>query len=641
MAKPVVRLAAVQWAFWVGVAGLVARAGQVQLVRGGEYAEVASAQRTNRVVLPAARGNIYDRNGTPVALTVENYHVGVAPNELTERERAEVLLAKHLGLSRRTVRRELTEPFAYFHGPFTHTQVQPLLDLSGVYPEQNLARFYPASSLARALLGRPPAPGRPAGGLERVLDTLLTGTPGSAVVLRDVHGTQYESPSRVDAFPVPGHDVFLTIDIELQDIVESALDDALREFNAASGDVVVLNPKTGEILAATSRTRDGRSTTSVFTSAFEPGSTAKLFTAAALLMSGTAELKDLVWTENGKWTTEHRTIEDDHPHGWLTFRQVIEQSSNIGMAKLSSRLDHDVQYEMLRAFGIGAPTGVEYSSESSGILRRPHRWSQLTPASLAIGYEFAVTPLQLAQAYAVLANDGVLVRPGLIREVRDRRGKVVYRRETETVRRVIPASVAIELRAALRDVVYAGGTGDSAALTTYEVAGKTGTARRAGAGGYIPNSYTATFCSLFPADDPQLVMVVKLDDPDETYAAMTAAPLTRFVLEQVLAGKTRAIDRGRLSRRSEPIPETHMQSADDHPSVVPVPIPEVFEAPQKREVPDVIGMPFREAAKLLHGEGLRMRVSGWGRVRTTTPKAGSMVSKGTVILVRGDKRTAQ
>ncbi|MDJ0767070.1 MAG: penicillin-binding protein 2, partial [Myxococcota bacterium] len=519
MAKAKVRLQAVRLAFIVGVAVLGIRAVQVQLVDGDRYSAIATTQQTDSVVLPARRGTIYDRNGIPLALTVEKYHVGVAPNELNDVADDAQTIARSLGLSLREVRRSLRQTWAYFHGPFTSAQVQPLRSVRGIHlQDPEFERFYPDPDLARPVLGRPGADGSPAGGIERVLDSWLSGTPGHAVVLKDRQGQSYESPSRLGSFPVAGHDVFLTIDASLQEIVEDALDEAIQRFDAIGGDVVVLDPKTGEILALASLGRRGQSTTNAITSVYEPGSTAKIFTAAALLTEGLVAPTDSVWGEEGEYRTEHRVINDVHEAGWLNLRQTIEQSSNIGIVKFGDRLSPQSLYGMLRRFGLGSRTGVEYPIESAGILHRPHRWSGVSKGSLSMGYEVSVTPLQLAQAYGAIGNGGILMRPTFIDRIVGPNGDVKFERNPEPIRRVVSPEIARELLSALHGVVYEGGTGDSAALNSYRVAGKTGTARRAGNGGYIEGSYWSSFASLFPAEDPQLVMVVKLDDPEATYA---------------------------------------------------------------------------------------------------------------------------
>ncbi len=643
MAKPGTRLRVIQAAFALGIAALLGRAAEIQLVRGARYAEMARSQRTQHVILPARRGNIYDRNGVPLASTQETFHVGIAPNELRDPRNDTRKIGSTLGISQREVERALKKRYAYFHGPFNSTRVTPLREMRGVHLTGEFARFYPDPKFARALLGRPAADGREADGIERVLDSVLAGKPGSAVVLRDGSGRQYESPSRLDAFPTAGGDVFLTIDADLQDIVERALADAIQRFRAGGGDIVVMDPRTGELLAVSSQSAEGGIPASAFTSPFEPGSTAKLFAAAALLALDRVRATDSVWGEGGKYKIPLRPtpITDDHPQGWMTLDEVIAVSSNIGIVKFASRLQHAEQFDMLRRFGFGAPTGVEFPSESPGILEPPHEWSGTTAAGLAMGYEIAVTPLQLAQAYAAIANDGLMLQPSLVKMIRGNDGKTVYTHAAEPVRRVVPAEIALQLREMLRGVVsLEGATGTTAALATYEVAGKTGTARRAGPNGqYIPGAYTASFASLFPAEHPQLVMVVKLDDPKGAYARLTAAPVTRSVLEQLLAAQTGSLDRTSLKGPAPVAPEPDPAvDAGSVPYVVAWPPAVTAPDSSRRVVPDVRGLTMRAAARRLHEEGLQVRVRGWGTVVSTSPAPGTRVQPGTSVQIIAEEK---
>jgi cell division protein FtsI (penicillin-binding protein 3) len=323
----------------------------------------------------------------------------------------------------------------------------------------------------------------------------------------------------------------------------------------------------------------------------------------------------------------------------MTLDQVIAVSSNIGIVKLTSRLAPNEQFDVLRRFGIGSPTGIEFPGESRGRLALPHEWSGVTAASLAMGYELAVTPLQLAQAYAAIANDGVMVRPTLVKVIRSPGGVELYRHRPEPVRRVVTPAVARRLRQLLRGVVsLEGATGTTAALTNYEVAGKTGTSRKAGFGGYIPGAYTASFASLFPADQPQLVMVVKLDNPKGAYARLTAAPVTRSVLEQLLATQTGPLDRARLSGTAAAPGHVAPMDKETLPYVVAWPLSTGPVLMVGRAVPDVRGTRLRAAARQLHQQGLQARVKGWGRVVARDPAPGTIVSPGTAVeLVATDR----
>jgi len=642
MAKPVVRLGIVQIGLLAALAALVLRAAQVQLVEGRRHAAEAAAQRTERIVLEARRGTLSDRHGTALALTQETYHVGIAPNELRDPRGDAALLARQLRVPAPELGRALHRRYAWFSGPYTARDVQPLRAVRGVHLEPVLRRFYPSAEFARAVIGRVGDDGLGASGLERLLDSLLAGTPGAAVVLKDRAGREYESPARLIAEPVPGHDVVLTLDAELQEIAQRALDDALDRMNAEGGDVVMLDPVTGEALAIASRRRDGSARPSAFTETFEPGSLAKIFAAAALISLNRVRPNERVSGEGGRYRLPDRLVTDEHPLPSLTLADAIRVSSNIALIKFAARLRPDEQYTMLRAFGFGTPTGIEFPAESPGRLRPPSEWTRPSSASLAIGYELAVTPLQLAAAYGAIANDGVLLQPTLVREVRDPSGAVLYRHRPEPVRRAVTPQVAARLRDLLRGVVEAGGTGQRAALANFQLAAKTGTARRVVGGRYAPGQYTASFAALFPADDPQLVVVMKIDNPQKGsyFAAQTAAPVTRSMLEQALAARTIALDRARLSNVAPTAERAPLEEPDGLvPYVVSLPYaPDSAQAQPARNVPDVTGRSLRDAARMLHRRGFRVVVKGWGVVQHTWPAPGESAAAGSTVTLFAEPR---
>src|SRR2546425_2248210 len=341
MAKPLVRLRVVEIGLGVALLALVLRAAQVQLLEGARYAAAAKAQRTERVVLEARRGTLFDRHGLGLALTQETYHVGLAPNELRDPPRDAATIARQLRLAPRDVDRGLHRRYAWFAGPFTTLDVQPLRSMRGIHLEPVRRRFYPSPEFARAVIGRVGDDGRGGGGggggLERLLDSLLAGTPGAAVVLKDREGREYESPARVIADPVPGNDVVLTLDAELQEIAQRALDDAIDNMEADGGDVVMLDPATGEILAAASRRADGSMRPSAFTETFEPGSLAKIFAAAALISFERVRPGERVSGEGGRYRLPDRVVTDEHPLPSLTLADAIRVSSNIALVKLDRK----------------------------------------------------------------------------------------------------------------------------------------------------------------------------------------------------------------------------------------------------------------------------------------------------------------
>ena len=644
MAKPAVRLQALQVAILAGLGAVVLRAAQVQLLQGNRYAEEARSRRTERITLDARRGGLYDRNGTAIALTQETYHVGVAANELRDPPRDAAAIARALRLPLDQVRAGMRKRYAYFGGPFGAVDVQKIRSLRGVHLEPVLRRFYPSPDFARAVVGGIGVDGRGAAGLERTYDSLLAGRPGAAVVLKDRSGREYESPSRLIAAPVAGADLILTIDGELQEIAQQVLVEALRQLNAEGGDVVILDPKTGELLAVASKRRDGSAPPSAFTETYEPGSLAKIFAAASLLARDRVRPTDRVSGEGGRFKLPGRPVlQDEHPLPSLTLAQAIAVSSNIAMAKFVTRLNRDEQYSGLRNFGLGAPTGVEFPSESPGRLRRPDDWSKTSAVSLAIGYEVSATPLQIAAAYGAIANDGVLLVPTLVREVRDPEGEVLYRHRPEPVRRVVSPALARQLRGLLRGVVDQG-TATGVTIAHFGVAAKTGTARRTVEGRYAPGQYVASLATLFPADDPQIVVVVKIDDPDPKkkgyFAAQTAAPVTRSLLEQALASRTVTLNQARVA--TTPIAESVADAADDGtvPYVVPWPFhPDTTGRRTGRQiVPDVTGQSLRTAVRALHRRGFRVTLRGWGVAEHTWPAAGSAAAVGSVVTLFAEER---
>lgn len=637
MAKVVVRQRVVEFGVLVGLLALVVRAGQVQLFQGSRWAAEAKAQRTERIVLEARRGALYDRHGTPLALTQETYHVGVAPNELRDPARDGAAIARALRISTHQVDAELAQRYAWFAGPYSTVEVQPIRALRGVHLEPVLNRFYPAPDFARAVIGRVGSGGSTASGLEKVLDSLLAGVPGAAVVLKDRAGREYESPARLIAAPVAGEDVVLTLDAELQEIAQRALDEALQKMDAVGGDVVMLDPATGEVLAVATRHHDGTTRPSAFTETFEPGSVAKIVAAAALLSRNRVRAGERVSGEGGTYHIKGRPtpLTDDDPLPSLTLADAIRVSSNIAMAKFSTRLAPAEQYTTLRDFGFGAPTGIEFPAESPGRLRPPKEWSGTSPASLAIGYEISVTPLQLAVAYAAIANNGILLQPTLVREIRSPEGELLYRHRPEPVRRAVSPEIARRLRELLQGAVETGGTGSEGALATFPIAAKTGTARRVVDGHYAPGQYTASFAALFPADRPQLVVVVKIDNPRKGsyFAAQTAAPVTRRMLEQALAARDVALDRARLSSPELASGDSGVEADGGVvPYVVSWPYrPDTAHAEIAHAVPDVAGMSLRLAIRALHRRGFRVILKGWGAAEHTWPVAGSSAAPGATV----------
>ena len=640
--------------FTLLVAGVIlARTFQLQVLDGDEWRGRAITQHETRVPLPAQRGAILDREGRELVVSRTTYRIAVAPLELRDRKAAAQELRLIIALQPRWVRRIAEGERRWVVLPGTHSAiVREELEKrigTGIYPEPVVERFYPRGDLATEVIGRADAGGTGLSGIELAFDSLLTGQPGFGIRRRDATGASANWLVTPVVAPTAGTDIVLTIDAEFQALAESVLEDAVEESDATGGDLLIIEPETGEILAAASRRRGRVEHLAAATEPYEPGSTLKPFTASALLAEGAAKLTDRVDTGLGEYYRAGRTIHDERAFGSLSFAQVLEVSSNIGMAKLAERLPRGVQFSYLRSFGFGTPTGLSYPSESAGLLRRPRDWSAQSQASLAIGYEIAVTPLQLVMAYGVLANGGLLMRPQLVREARSPQDGVRWQRKPEVIRRVIPEEVASQLRTVLAHVV-ARGTGRGAGVRGLSIAGKTGTALRFDPRiGYLSEIYTASFVGLIPSDDPQLVILVKLDAPSGAYyGGATAAPVMRTAVRAALAGSHWSVPPllGEPDYPDEQAEVSAGQAPAGGPYVFAVGVPLRRSAADNEgllqgagAVPDVSGLALRSAANRLHREGWHVVVQGGGRVASMRPVAGTVLRRGERVFLFGVERS--
>lgn len=644
--------------------GVLAKAAHVQIVQGSAWTKLARRQHFSAKEVPAPRGTLLDASGRTLATTREVVRLEIAPREIRTADltRLRRLLAR-AGVPDASVQRstDARREWATVPGSFVAEDVAAITAIRGVYTTPLSERVYAMSGGLRGLIGRVSGDGRALDGLELSLDSLLRGSNGHAQLVRDVRGRNFISPTRPGQAALPGHTVVLTINQELQEIAERTLADAIARMNADGGDIVILDPRTGEILAMAGERRDIRSPgATAVTEPFEPGSTLKPLIAAALLTRGKARTTDVVSTKGGTYVLHGRTIHDEpHPGptpAQLTLAEVIRYSSNVGIVQFAERLTPREEFEALRDFGLGTPTGVQYAPEAAGTLRPPRAWSRQTPASLAMGYEVSVTPLQLALAYGALANGGELLEPVLVKEVRTRDGETLFRSQRRVVRRVVSSQVASTVRTLLADVV-ARGTAVDADLAAYTLAGKTGTPRRTVGGHYAPRQYNPNFVGLFPADAPQLVVVVKMSSPQGSFhGGRTAAPMTKTILEAALAARDAALDRGQLAaavartasavQTGRPLTQAarpqrrnaESQPADTTRRVV-LHLPSAAErraaAPANRSVPDVRGMRLRDAVRSLHDAGFRVQLTrGAASASQTEPAPGALVPSGSLVRLR-------
>jgi cell division protein FtsI (penicillin-binding protein 3) len=549
------RLVAVLVIALVGFAVLVGRVALLQTAEASAFREAGQRQRVRVTTLPAARGAIFDRNGYELAMSIPQTTIWADPRLILDPSGTANRLAPLLGL-----KPAQTAALAHRlagHGEFAYVarQVDDLvakqveaLDLAGISSYTEPGRFRPSEDLARSVIGSTNPDGEGTAGLELEYDKLLTGDPGELVREKGQDGRTIPSGQHELVPATPGDDLVLTLDRNLQYVTEQLLVHQVQSVQARGGMVVVMQTRTGDILAMANARRDpdtGRVETTAANLAavdtYEPGSVAKIVTAAGALEEGVANPQS-TWIVPGRKKFSDHVFTDAEPHGTepMTLAQIIAKSSNIGTMTVADELGPTRMEHYLRAFGFGERSALEFPGEAQGILKPAEKWQGTERYTVAYGQGVAVTAVQLAAAMNTIANGGVYVAPRLVQATIGRDGKEAAVQPSGE-RRVLRPETALEMNQILREVVCRG-TGKKARIDGYTVAGKTGTAYKARtAGGYVDASgrkkYYASFAGFVPAEKPQLTILVSIDEPPssgEHYGALVAAPLFVDVAREAL-----------------------------------------------------------------------------------------------------------
>ena len=644
MKDPAVRTRVLMLAALLAIAfgGLAGRLGWLMVVKHGELAQIAERQYSRTVVLWAPRGPIVDRHGGALATSTATESLFVQPRSVGDPVRVAARLAPILGQPESEVHAALTgtRSFVWLRRklpPTVAEQVKALREPGlGFLPEP--LRLYPNRELAAHVLGFEGAEGG-LEGVERAFNADLAGVPGKAIAGRDALGREVAA-QHVLQEPQPGHGVMLTIDRTIQYIAEREIDAAYRRTHAKAAIAVVIEPKTGDILAMAVRPTFNPNTfldvhasdawrNRAVTDPFEPGSTFKAILAASALEEGVVRPDDRIYAENGSITLAGTTIRDWKKYGWLTFAEVLQNSSNVGSIKVGLALGRDRYYRYMKAFGFGSPTGVGLAGESRGQLRDPQRWSLLSLPTMSIGQEISVTALQMVTAFGAIANGGTLMQPRLVKATFDAEGHEARRFDVKPVRQVISPTTARTVANLLSSVV-ANGTGRFAAIPGYAVAGKTGTAQK-----LDPNTRryshapgVLSFVGFAPADEPRFAMLVMLDEPrNEKWGSEAAAPIFGAIGREVL----RYLEVP--PRDVQPVQIVTGPPAELPPSPARVRLVSTAEAAQPdgaRRMPDLGGKTLRQALEALEPLRIEVRLAGQGRVFRQIPAAGDPLEPGAV-----------
>jgi len=591
------RLEAVAACLALGIALLAIRAVDLQWLQADRLMNMAEKQRYRQFTVIAPRGAITDAKGRILAESIEVPSIAAIASEIPQKDMKKLARALKMPVARLRQKLDGRKGFVWLArqvSPETAERIMAL-NVPGVRQETEWRRYQPLGPQTGHLLGFVGVDGRGLEGLEHSLDRRLAGIAGTRLVQRDARGRSLPGGIWLRR-PVIGQSVRLTLDASIQSMAYTALADGIRRQNAKGGSVVVIRPQDGAILAMASwpgfnpnnfgKFRPDEWRNRAATDVFEPGSALKPFTVAAALASGKWQPDSRVYCEKGQWHVAGHTIHDDHPEAWLDMPGLLAKSSNIGAAKLALDIGAERMHRMLSEIGLGRRSDIGLSGESPGILPPVQRWGPIETANIAFGQGVAVTPLQLATAFCILANGGLYIHP-----------KLIDGDDSQPVKRVLPEQVARQVMLMLEYATSPEGTGRHAVPAGYRVAGKTGTAQKANANGsYASDRFTAVFAGAVPADHPRLVIVVVVDEPQGSiYGGQVAAPIFRHIAESAL-----------------PYLGVLPQIKKDAPQWKAMPIVAGTEIPATAGG-SLYGLSLREVRRVaaVHGYRLRTHGSGW------------------------------
>jgi cell division protein FtsI/penicillin-binding protein 2 len=656
--------------FWMLI--VCARLVHLQFSQHERLANRARQQQQNAIDTSPQRGELLDRHGRQLAQSVQTVSLFLDPDglDLGQLECTAQQLSQSLGMNYKDLLAQFREAqeakrrFLWIARRLDADQGNKLvaLKLPGLQSVLEPKRYYPNGPLAAHVLGYVGLDGDGLGGLERSYNAKIAGEPGKLFLEKDARGKPYES---FEIASKPGQTVVLTIDQSIQYHAEQALNAAVRSSRAKSGTVIVLDPRNGDVLAlanapgfnpndvsaSSAETRSNWALQNIY----EPGSTFKVVAFAAALEKQLVRVDDHIDGQMGAITVAGRVIHDHKPFGTITIAEALAKSSNVAAIKLGLRVGDPTMYDYIKRFGFGSKTGIELPGETAGLLRKVERWQPSSIGSIAIGQEIGVTPVQMAAAFGALANNGVRVAPHIIREIRNETGAVVYQPQPEQ-RRVIGAEIAVALRGMLEGVTLRG-TAKAAQLDGYSAAGKTGTAQKIDpkTKAYSPTKFVASFVGFAPVSNPQVVIVVVVDEPGGAYhGGDVAAPIFREVAEQILPilGTMPDIETKSAPdlvaqvdqdpERAAKLREEQMRAEQERKATLPTVDSnggrggEVVYAVGTRKamlMPDLRGRSVRDVARTCAQLGLQVEARGEGRVFKQSPAAGSEVNTGQTIYV--------
>jgi cell division protein FtsI/penicillin-binding protein 2 len=685
--------------FTLFLAGVLAKLFEIQIVESSKYKIAAKKQYESKISLKPSRGIIFDRKLNALVSNANSFSFAADPNMVDNKDSVARLFAGVFGKSKEFYLERLTAQntsFVWLERRADQQYSEKLKDIniSGVIKLNESYRVTNYDPLASQIIGITDIDNNGISGIELESDGLLAGEDGYVVMQKDGLGRKRPAIEYPRKEPRNGDNVVLTIDMNVQKIIEEELEQGVNVNDADGGKCIVMAVKTGEILGMYSITNNDegyKNKLSFLTDLYEPGSTFKIVSAAASLEEGIESKGDIIYTHSGEYEFNGLTVKDAHAFSTLSFQQVIEQSSNIGMMQVAMKLGKERFYKYSRDFGFGITAGIDLPGEVRGYLKKPVEFSPVSLRYMSIGYEVLVTAIQMTNAYSCIANDGVLMKPFVVKKELAPDGSVIREQHPTPVRTVISKKTARTLTELLFGVIERG-TGTEARIENMKIAGKTGTSQKLVDGEYSKKSYTASFIGYFPADNPMIVITVIMDAPKSGsyYGGSVSAPIFKKIAERI-------ISLGSLVDYSNP--EDYMTSGSDVMQISNTQKnEETFEGeslnltdfdindavrflnennisyeiigPKKNGVvvdqkitrgnragtiekvllytknsidnkpvkenvkmPDIKGMSLRKCVKLVSTLGYEYKINGSGKVISQTPEAGSVLTKSQQIII--------
>ncbi|TSA27646.1 MAG: PASTA domain-containing protein [Ignavibacteriales bacterium] len=641
---------------------LIVKLFTIQISKHEYYTLIADRQQNKPQSVKAERGTIKDANGEVLSYTMDNISFYVDRRMMTpQRVDSVVSIFSRVFANKKEYYKKIIDD------GFTNVCLEKKVSMDkafqikknvieGLFSEEDFTRIYPYGSLASHVLGYVNRDMVGVEGIEKVYENELMGTDGMYTYERDVLGRILSIDENISKAAIPGNNINLTINKTYQKILEEELSTGLQKYNGQSAVGIIMNPNTGEILALANSPdfdpanyelfpADSRRNRAI-TDTYEPGSTIKAIIMSILFDRGLAKENEIINTENGTFVYKNVKIEDTHKHENLTVRQVLEQSSNVGMAKLSERIDDETLYKYLRDFGFSNATSVDLPSEANGLLKKPGSFSALTKPFVSFGYEIAVTPLQMIAAYSAIVNGGTLLQPFILKSITDQNGKIILENQTKKIRTVIEKSTSDLIKDFMVGVVEHG-TGIEAQLPDVLVGGKTGTSQQLVNKSYSSSQHNSSFIGYFPADDPKVICFILINAPQVgQYGGLVAAPIFREVAKRMIETNLSLVPNKKKIERKQNLIDQLVADIKTAPKTKSVSFLNVGDKSltnistrkiyneNPTTMPNLINQSMRDAIARLNEIGMQYKVIGTGKVVWQNLEPGSNIIPGTVCLLK-------